>query len=72
MDMEIICKSRGRNWDQMPDFITSYKLSSEYIAQATQEHCARNNIPLIIFEQRFGDPYAQAHKLQKLLLEESK
>lgn len=67
---KLFLKARGRDLDNSPGFLESYELISRYIREATIQHCKNHNIKLIQFPQIFGDPYAQAKKLQELLIKE--
>lgn len=70
-DWSLFLQSRGRQWDQIEQFMQSHTLTSAYIEQATLQHCKNKGIPVIYFSQKFNTPHEQAQELKKILQEHS-
>lgn len=66
-DWRKFLKSRGRNWDTIPGFAESFAQTQKYVADATIAHCEKKHIKLVLFKHEFGNPQAQAQKLQAIL-----
>lgn len=69
-DWQQFVKTRHRQWDTEVNLAKTYEPNKKYIAQATIDHCKKNNIRLLHFTQVFGDPHAQAERLKELLIAE--
>lgn len=68
VDRDKFLHERGRASDQLTGFAENYALEQAYVEQATVRHCQKNNIRLIKFTQKFGDPEVQAEQLYSLLI----
>ena len=66
-DWQQLLKARGRAWDTPPGLYDLYVLTSTYIAQATEQHCAARGIPMLHFKQKCGNPDEQAVLLEQLV-----
>lgn len=61
---------RGRGKDFISGFQESYNLAKQYLFDAIQTLSREKNIPVIIFEQKFGDFDEQVNLLTELLKKE--
>lgn len=67
-DRDKFLQVRGRDSDQLAGFSENYALEQAYVEQATVKHCEINNLKLVKFIQKFGDPIVQAERLHELLV----
>ena len=65
---KLFLQSRGREWDKTPGFEEAFATTQQYVIDATRDHCASKNVPIIQFEHSFGNIEHQIHKLKELLI----
>jgi deoxyadenosine/deoxycytidine kinase len=61
--------ARPRDWDQIPGFLDSFEQSYEAIQCAIIRLCQERNIPLIRFQQEYGDITTQVLRLKSELIQ---
>ena len=60
--------ARPRDWDQIPGFLDSFDQSYAALQGAIIRLCQERNIPLIYFQQDYGDITTQTFALKKELI----